>query len=171
MDIEEVNYMVFANRALVTIAVLFAAVVSVCMTFSDVADAKERPRDGLWVTFDVGGERFRAVVTRPESIDYVLGYVQGSEPQRVPNGEVVAGGQYNAPWSWSLTPESVEFGDSTMEMCDATPSMVDANVDEWIKTVQRFCPWSARITKVRDCRSGQNCKPLRGLYAGRSPAF
>lgn len=134
------------------------------------ASAKERPTDGLWVTFDVVGERFRAVVTEPQAVGYVLGYVAGHEPQRVPIGIVVRGGQFNAPWSWHLQPSSIEFADHTTELCDGTPSYLEANLDEWISKVVRYCPWSAKITQVHDCRDGK-CRRLKGTYGGRTPAF
>jgi hypothetical protein len=165
--------MVLVSRVLTTIAVLFAALVSVCMTFSDIADAsthEPRPNGGLWVTFDVEGERFRAVVTRPDAIEYVLGYVAGNQPVRAPIGEVKADNSFNAPWSWSLAPESVAFTDEAIESCDGMPAMVEQNLERWLADIQRYCPWKARIAKVHDCRDGE-CKPLRGLYAGRSPAF
>lgn len=166
--------MVLASRFFMAVAILFAAVLSVCMSFTDVADAdatlNARPNEGLWVEFDVNGERFRAVVTKPAAIEYVLGLVAGNEPQRVPIGELRAGPDHNSPWSWHLVPESIEFADVTMKICDGSPKDIEEKADEWINHIQRFCPWSAKITKVYDCRDGQ-CQELRGLYSGRSPAF
>jgi len=39
-----------------------------------------------------------------------------------------------------------------MELCDGTPSQVEAKLDYWLETVQRFCPWSAKIVKIEDYR-------------------
>ncbi len=41
---------------------------------------------------------------------------------------------------------------SKIELCDGTPSQVEANLDYWVDTVQRFCPWSAKIVRIEDFR-------------------
>ena len=112
------------------------------------------PTGGLWVTFDVNGEKFKAQITQSESIDYVLGYLDGEQPKRIPNGIVQRGGKFNSRWSWSFEPGSVEFADVTMQLCDATPSHVEQHLNQWIEEVGRYCPWSATIVGAEDCRSG-----------------
>jgi hypothetical protein len=118
--------------------------------------AAEMPSSGLWVTFDVNGERFRAQVTRPESIRYVIAFLEGDAPQRVPNGLIQRGGKFNSRWSWNFEPGTVEFADVTMEACDAAPSYIETHLDDWLdEQGRRYCPWSARIVGADDCRSGE----------------
>jgi hypothetical protein len=59
-------------------------------------------------------------------------------------GRVVAGdGGFNSPWSWHLDPNTVQFPDVTMEVCDACPGYVEANLGTWAGAM--YCPWSAEI--------------------------
>ncbi|HUF71163.1 MAG TPA: hypothetical protein VMM79_21115 [Longimicrobiales bacterium] len=61
-------------------------------------------------------------------------------------GDLVTGdGGFNSPWSWHIEPGTVEVADLAIELCDGRPSMVEADIDYWINTVGRFCPWSARV--------------------------
>lgn len=72
----------------------------------------------------------------------------GGSNQPIVNGRLVRGdGGFNQPWSWHLAPESIEFADLTAEVCDGCPQMVEGNLDYWIDTVGRFCPWSSRILR------------------------
>jgi hypothetical protein len=105
----------------------------------------------LRVTFDVGGERFQAVVKNPDAVEYVLGFTAGSKPQLVPYGRVSA----------SDSMEVERFADEARPECNSVPSS--------IKGRSEYCPAHARIVRVEDCRAG-SCAPVRGIYAGRSPA-
>lgn len=40
----------------------------------------------------------------------------------------------------------------TIELCDGTPSYLEARLDDWIAAVGYFCPWSARLVAVKDYR-------------------
>lgn len=139
------------------VKMFFALLASIC-TIANAAPSQ--PTQGLWVTFDVQGERFRAVVDDAESVDYVLAFVEGQAPGRTPLAAVERGSGHNDPWSWHLT--GVRFVEQASASCDAAPSSVDG--------LQQYCPRHARIVRVEDCRTG-DCVVLRGLYAGRSPAI
>lgn len=54
-------------------------------------------------------------------------------------------GGHNTPWSWHFRPSDWELVEQSMELCDAWPSYVEANLKEWINTVGIFCPWGSRI--------------------------
>ena len=65
-------------------------------------------------------------------------------------GRVAAGdGGFNSPWSWHLVPSSIQVPDATIELCDGTPSYLEAHRDEWISTVGNYCPWGAKVASVR----------------------
>lgn len=150
--------------------------VAVALSTAVVVVADDRP-SGLWVTFDVTGERqdgarqfqrerFRAVVTRPDAVQYVLNFAAGEEPQRALWGRVVAGGRFNEPWGWHLDSASVRFERDKAEdtRCrSGLPSSVK------VSSAASYCPQRARVVSVQDCRG--SCHRVRGLYAGRSPAF
>ncbi|MBI3558327.1 MAG: hypothetical protein HY074_18830 [Deltaproteobacteria bacterium] len=46
--------------------------------------AAERPRDGLWVTFETAGQRHRVHVADQPASDYVRSFAAGEAAQRVP---------------------------------------------------------------------------------------
>lgn len=69
-----------------------------------------------------------------------------SDEQRIITGPLRRGdGGVNDPWSWHLDPDSVEFADFTIELCDGCPHMVEDDLDYWIDTVGRYCPWSTEL--------------------------
>jgi hypothetical protein len=40
----------------------------------------------------------------------------------------------------------------TMELCDGRPSDVERDLDYWVDSVGRFCPWSSALVGVEDRR-------------------
>lgn len=63
-------------------------------------------------------------------------------------GTLAAGdGGFNEPWSWHLVPGTIEVPDLATEVCDGTPSMVENDLDYWLSSVGRFCPWGARVVR------------------------
>jgi len=101
----------------------------------------------LPVTFviEVVDEHFTVRATTPEAIaDLEQRRLSGQTG--VITGDLATGdGGFNSPWSWHIEPGTVEVADVAIELCDGRPSMVEADIDYWINTVGRFCPWSARV--------------------------
>ena len=128
------------------------------------------PSKGLLVTFDVRGELFQSLVTKPESMQYVLSYIHGQAPRIAPTGEVLSGASFNSDLDWHFADESVVFENNT-KPCTTAPEVLPSQIHPsqgYAGTT--YCPASAKIVRVQDCRDG-TCVTLRGLYAGRSPAF
>ncbi|MCS7163142.1 MAG: hypothetical protein NZ958_07460 [Bacteroidia bacterium] len=50
-------------------------------------------------------------------------------------------------WSWHFHPDSVIFAEIAMEVCDARPSYVEANLAEWLRSVRVYCPWGAQLVR------------------------
>ena len=66
-------------------------------------------------------------------------------------GTLVRGdGGVNTGYSWHLDPATIEYPDASIELCDARPSFVEEDLDYWVDTVGRFCPWSARVVGRED---------------------
>lgn len=104
---------------------------------------------GVIVTFLVAGEEeYRIRLTDPEDIEIGRRLLAGEEAPRIPNGEVVRDGPagVNEPWSWHIDPDTVEFADMTIEVCDGRPSDVEAGTI----TSDRFCPWSAEVIDIEE---------------------
>jgi hypothetical protein len=103
------------------------------------------PEGSVIVTFAVEAEQFRALLTDPADIEIALALLAGEEAPPIPNGLIVPGhGGVNEPWSWHLDPESIEFADVTIEVCDGLPSFVE----DGTLTGDRYCPWGAQVTAV-----------------------
>ncbi len=108
---------------------------------------------GVLAAFDVLGEQYSIFITNKQTIEDVLALQRGESQASIPSGRVLRGAVfYNAPWSWHIDPEDIKMAEITMELCDGTPSMVEADLDYWVDTVQRFCPWQAKLVRIEDFR-------------------
>jgi hypothetical protein len=116
------------------------------------------PTDGVIGIFDVGGEQFRVWTTNSETIDDMYALQAGESNASIPNGPIEHGvgpddaEPVNAPWSWHYDPEAVEMAEATIEVCDGTPSFVEANVDYFVDDVGQYCPWNAELVEILDYR-------------------
>jgi hypothetical protein len=93
------------------------------------------------------GEQFRILVRDPVVIAQGEA-LAGRSVTRVVSGDLAPGsGGFNQPWTWHLRPESVEFADGAIELCDGCPSFVEEDRDYWLGTVGRYCPWGAEVVR------------------------
>jgi Sporulation and spore germination len=116
----------------------------------------ERLDSGVLATFDVNGELIQLWSTNPETIDQIMALAAGTSSATIPNGPLLRGSgtaNYNLPWSWHLDPALTRMAEVTVEVCDAAPSFVEANLDYFVDSVGRYCPWSAELIHVEDLRS------------------
>ena len=96
-------------------------------------------------TFQVIDETYKIELATPELVEHAQALLDGEQVAAIPNGTVVRGDSgVNAPWSWHIDPQSLEFAEITIEVCDGLPSYVE---DE-IVTSPNFCPWSAQIISI-----------------------
>jgi hypothetical protein len=104
------------------------------------------PHDGVIVTFLVAGtEQYKIRLTDPEDIEIARRLLNGEEAPSIPNGVIVRGDSgVNVDYSWHIDPESVEFAEMTVEVCDGLPS----DVEQEIITSDRYCPWSAEVIDI-----------------------
>jgi len=108
--------------------------------------ATPNPQQGVVVTFRVAGkEQYKIRLTEPEDIEIARKLLAGQEAPRIPNGLVVRGDpDVNVGYTWHIDPASVEFADSTVEVCDGLPS----DVEKAAITSDRYCPWSAEVIAI-----------------------
>jgi hypothetical protein len=112
-------------------------------------------KDGILVTFDVVGERFKVWITNPDTIKQVKDLRAGKSNANIPNGRVHRGSgedNHNAPYSWHLDPQEIAMAEVAIEVCDARPSYVEAHIDEFVDTITRFCPWNTKLVNIEDLR-------------------
>ena len=125
---------------------LLAITVLAAVVACDSDSNSDAPIDGAVFVVEVeSGEQFRILLRNEAQIAEAEALI-GASTQKIVNGQLLPGdGGFNDPWSWHMDPESVSFADVTIELCDGRPSMVEADLDMWLNTVGRFCPWSSRI--------------------------
>lgn len=133
----------------------FAFILIISALFLLSCSSPESPQleDGILVTFDVQGERYKIFITNEETIDQVYALQAGESNASIPSGKLFRGQvSYNKPWSWHIDSEDIEMAEFTIELCDGLPSHVEENLDYWVDTVGRFCPWSAELVSIKDYR-------------------
>jgi len=100
------------------------------------------------VTFEVAGQgEYRIELITDEQVEHVKELLAGGEEGRIPVGTVVRGddGGVNAPWTWHIDPETLEFADATIEVCDGLPEYVE----DGTVTSDTYCPWSAKVVDLQ----------------------
>lgn len=100
------------------------------------------------VTFEVAGQGTYSIeLVRDDLVEHVVELQAGGQDGRIPNGRIVRDGDggVNAPWSWHIDPESLEFVDATIEVCDGLPAFVE----DGTLTSDYYCPWNATVVDLR----------------------
>lgn len=57
-------------------------------------------------------------------------------------------------WKFRVDPKKIQFADFTIELCDGPFAYVEEILDEWIRDVGIYCPWSTR-SMVKEIRKGK----------------
>lgn len=101
---------------------------------------------GIVVTMRVAdAEEYRIRLTDPDDIATAQKLLTGQAAPHIPNGRVVRGEpDVNVGYSWHIDPASVEFADTTTEVCDGRPS----DVERGLITSDWYCPWSAKVVAI-----------------------
>jgi hypothetical protein len=96
----------------------------------------------------ISAEDFLARTSDPNVIAEVRAQLALPEDQRhrhiTGKIERVSPGQ-NLGWSWQHEESRWALSDASIELCDARPSYVEAHLDEWLRDVGLFCPWSCYV--------------------------
>lgn len=110
-------------------------------------DGATAPGTNAAFAIAVSGERFVVeVATAAQAQELDAHLASGTEG--VINGELLEGdGGYNQPWSWHMDPTTVHTADASIELCDGRPSLIEPELDYWLDTVGRFCPWGAKVVE------------------------
>jgi hypothetical protein len=70
----------------------------------------------------------------------------GAEDDQIITASLARGdGGFNTGYGWHMIPSTVTFADMTTEVCDGRPSDVQSDIDYWVDTVKRYCPWGGHI--------------------------
>lgn len=129
-----------AQLGAITVLVLVLALVLVGCGGSDGQFA-------IWETPD--GSQFATKITDDASLQRIQDALSTDGRAGIPNGRLQHGdGGFNDGHAWHVV--DVDLVDVAIELCDATASMVDADVDYWVNTVGQYCPWGAVVVAIAD---------------------
>lgn len=126
-------------------------------------NGKRALRGGVLATFKVSDELFRLWTTEPQTMWDLQQLQRGESMANIPNGRILRGpgkALHNAPYSWHLDPKDVSMAGVTIEVCDAEPSYVEENVDEFVDNVGRYCAWDAELVELRNYTGGPIRQPV-----------
>ena len=116
------------------------------MWLAGCADSDTSQQEGVVVTLRVAAvEEYRIRLTDPADIAIARQLLAGEAAPGIPNGVVVRDDpDINVGYSWHIDPESVEFADFTIEVCDGLPS----DVEQGLITSDHYCPWTAEVIAI-----------------------
>ena len=123
----------------------FAVAMLAAVTLAACEDEASGPSDAATFVIAVENEQFRVRIEDQAAIAEARSLISSGQTKNI-SGDIRRGnGGINTGYSWHLRPASVEFADMTIELCDGMPSYVEENVDYYVDTVKRYCPWGARV--------------------------
>jgi hypothetical protein len=106
---------------------------------------------GVYATFEtVDGARFSAWVQRHGAVRDAI-RTWRRRLTMIPIGELSCTTEWNTGWSWHL--EDTRFAELAIELCDGLPSHVEETHPCTDYGAGQYCPWSASMVELRDCRS------------------
>jgi hypothetical protein len=126
------------------------------LIYESLQETRSKPdalKGGALATFEVEGERFRVWTTNPQTIHDLHELRRGTGTANIPNGRILRGpgrARHNTPYHWHLDPQDITMAEVAIEVCDALPSHVEENVEEFVERVGRYCPWAAQLIELRD---------------------
>jgi len=103
---------------------------------------------GALITFNIAGQSLTVWSTNAAFIAESKTLLASGD-HRTPTFEtVIDGADCDSQYSWHVDPATMSYSDFTTEVCDGTPSYLEANKATWIRTVGRYCPWGPTVTYV-----------------------
>ncbi|MFI9846578.1 calmodulin-binding protein [Nonomuraea sp. NPDC051941] len=101
---------------------------------------------------DFTQSRFIVEITDPDKIQHARDLLSGDTTDRphVIGRIAPRPAPYNPRWSYQLRPETIDFFDVAIEVCDATIPYVEDNLDEAggaFLPGYVWCPWSSKLVR------------------------
>ncbi|TMR94236.1 calmodulin-binding protein [Nonomuraea basaltis] len=131
------------------------ATLAAIATFSVATPPAQAAPTAYFVMTDVTREEFVVQLTDPGKIQHARDLVNGTTDERphVVGRIIKRPTPYNPRWSYNLNPDTVDFFDYAIEVCDATIPYVEDHLDEaggaFLPGLV-WCDWTSRL--VREIR-------------------
>ncbi|OIJ87728.1 calmodulin-binding protein [Streptomyces sp. MUSC 14] len=121
-------------------------------TTAHAAPAKAAGERAYFVMTDITHEDFVIELTDPAKIEHARELVNGETTDRphVIGRILKRTAPYNPRWSYHYNPDTTDFFDVSIEVCDATIPYVEDHLDEaggaFLPGLY-FCPWTSRLVR------------------------
>ncbi|MFI6291004.1 calmodulin-binding protein [Nonomuraea sp. NPDC050790] len=107
---------------------------------------------------DITRERFVIKLTDPAKIAHARRILSGEETQRVHViGRIIKRtADYNPRWSFHFNPDTIDFFEVAIEVCDSTIPYTEDHLDEACGPFLPgcvWCPWTSRLTRELGAQS------------------
>ena len=119
---------------------------------SDAAHRAQAESAAFFVMTDITREEFVIKLTDPRKIQHARDLLSGassSEPHVI--GRIdKRPAPYNWRWSFHLRPDTIDFFDFAIEVCDATTPYVEEHLDEAggpFLPGLIWCPWTSKLVR------------------------
>lgn len=126
-----------------------------------------KPATGLVAAFDTPSlpqdQRFWVAIDNQSGIDEAINSWKGATHANIPIGALVCQSvAWNCGWSWYMDPQTVGVTELAIEACDAHPFPSKSACEAFIQASPNgyYCPWSAKLVELRDCRTDATCPML-----------
>ncbi|MCF6212685.1 MAG: hypothetical protein L3J45_01530 [Flavobacteriaceae bacterium] len=140
------------NKLLIVLTILFFA----CSNSDNTDNGMVIPQDNyryFRLTVDLGGtiEKFLVRTSNSETLvvlDNLLSLPKNERALHI-NGKIARGNNnYNYNWSWHFKDNEWTMVELSVELCDASPSFVENNLDYFISNINgSYCPWDSILDK------------------------
>jgi hypothetical protein len=132
---------------------------SVRVNGPDVPSCAAKPVGGLVATFKQQNKYYWIAVSNQSGIDDAINHWQSGRHASIPGGVLVCQRvAWNCGWSWYEDPQTVRIQDVSVEICDGGPPLSESACVAFAQnSLGFFCPWTATMVELRDCRTDPNC--------------
>ncbi|CAO3647786.1 unnamed protein product [Mucor fragilis] len=124
---------------LLSVAALAASIVSAETAYFALQTYEESAEFVFQLTDDAKIAQARRILSGEEtSVIHVIGRIRKTTAN------------YNPRWSFQLDPQSIDFFDHAIEVCDASVSYAEDHLDEACGAFLPgciFCPWTSKLTR------------------------
>jgi hypothetical protein len=91
--------------------------------------------------------RFVVYVAKQPEIEQMVREARARKKTLIVGGIVRRGrAPYNADWSYTMGPRSIELGEVWVEVCDGSPGYVQRHLRQWEGDM--WCPWSSYVASA-----------------------
>lgn len=113
-------------------------------------------RDGAIIQIDVNGSSLRFWSQNPDFIARAKKLQQSHEARTAMFSALIDGRDCDPQWTYHVDEVRMSWVDFSVEGCDGRPSDIEREKPYWLRSVGRYCPWSAKVVSVTDVEAPES---------------